>query len=513
MAYGDIILSTIGYTSTDSSSTRKNYPIKKLYKQIDNSNSPSFPSSYQEYSSTTYWMPYLNIAISDQNYIEYTDGDEVGWSDNDDERAAEIPSSLPKTNKYDNYPVNHRIIYGNDIYQATSYYFEWLSTGFASNRNPYKQSRIRKWKRLSDTSEVWTQYWYHPLRKRFFVLEDKDILQELPNFDEPDQSRWDMFVGDAADMNLQNFSFAQIKEMISRGISQQSAEATVRSIDNTVMATYGQQSTLPGRVSAQRAASVNRAVQMDSGSPGTPSTSFSVAMESYAATVQSQASNADLPRMIQRRIGPTAGTRLVTKEYTFNLRPNNVSYSNIGVTWTDIERVNNHPLVDYKNNKLMKISFEFVVEEHSGDKSSLYESCEQRLNQLKDIANRPELVIFTNFDSLFGQAADVLDSSYREWAIVEMSISSVQRVPRGISSTEMGAISRATVNMTIQEVRLSNDQVIFMPALTKTPVKPPRRCTRNCGDTPLCVRYVLDDAQSDKTPDSACAKLWKVTTQ
>lgn len=510
MAYGDIILSTIGYTATDSSSTRKNYPIKKLYKQIDNSNSPSFPASYVEYSPTKYWMPYEGISIADQNYIEYTDGDEYGWSDNNEERAIEIPSSLPRTDKYDNFPLNHRIVYANDIYQATSYYFEWLSTGFNSSRNPYKQSRVRKWKRISDTSEVWTQYWYHPLLRVFFTLEDTQMLQELPNFDEPDQSRWDMFSGDASEMNLQNFSFAQIRELVSRGSSQSAAEATIRSIDNTVLSAYAQNTTGSSLVSEINGAA--RKFQFDTGG-GTPSSAkYSISTDYVGSLSALDTSVADMPRMIQRRIGPTSDSRLISKEYVFNLRPNNVSYSNIGVTWTDIERINNHPLVDYKNNKLMKISFEFVVEEHSGNKSSLYESCEKRLNDLRDMANRPELVIFTNFDSLFGEAKGLLtDSSYREWAIVEMSISSVQRVPSGVTSTETGSISRATVSMTIQEVRISNDAILFMPQLTKTPSTPASRCTKNCGDTNPCIKKALESsdqykARYAKLPPSLCAK-------
>jgi hypothetical protein len=45
MAYGDITLFTTGYTATDAGSKRKNYPIKKKYKQIDSSRVPTFPTS------------------------------------------------------------------------------------------------------------------------------------------------------------------------------------------------------------------------------------------------------------------------------------------------------------------------------------------------------------------------------------------------------------------------------------------------------------------------------------
>jgi hypothetical protein len=200
--------------------------------------------------------------------------------------------------------------------------------------------------------------------------------------------------------------------------------------------------------------------------------------------------------MIQRMATGKSGVKTVLDTYTFNLRPNNVSYSNIGITWTEVDRVNNFPLVDYRNYKLMKISFEFVVESQEQGISSLYESCEERLRQVQRMANRPELVVFSNFDSLFGEAVfnETSTSTYREWAIAEMSINSIQRTPSGADSSQ-GSISRATVSMTIQEVRLTPDQVIFMPKLRKTPGVPnipgtetePEPCIELATDTVVGV--------------------------
>lgn len=477
MAYGDITLFTVGYTNTDAASVRKNYPIKRKYKQTESTQTPKFPSSYTQVSAQQYWMPFLSLSSSDNNYIPYTTGDEYGWSDDNATRARQIPYSNPKTVKYNDYPIDIKIVYANEIYVATRYTFEWTSTKFEYDKNPYKSTYVRKWRKYTDTSDTWTQYWYHPLLKRFIALEATDTLLELPDFDEPSQSRWDSFVGDAKEMNLNTFTFAQIQELISQGIPGSTAEAEVSSLN------------------VRQAGADLPTVNVPQNTTTPQSGTFIVNTQSSPETGASASSQDNLPKMIQRITTGAPGVKTIIDTYVFNLRPNNVQYSNIGVTWTEVDRVNNHALVEYRNNKLMRITFEFVVEAQIIGISSLFESCEDRLNQLSRMANRPELVTFTNFDSLFTDAkiygAD--QSNYREWAIAELSINSVQRTPAGANS-ESGAISRATVNMTIQEVRLNRDQVIFMPKLRKVPgvpnVPPPT------NEPEPCIELATDSVAS-----------------
>lgn len=476
MAVGNIIYVTVGYTETDNASQRKGYPIKRKYKQTENTQSPKFPSSYTEVSNQLYWFPFVSLGASDENYIPYTVGDEYGWSDDQAKRAPQIPYSNPRTTKFDDFPTGHKIVYGGSIYVATRYTFDWGETKFDISINPYKTARIRKWRRFTDTSDTWTQYWYHPLLKQFYVVASIDELQELPDFDEPTQSRWDRFKGDAKDMNLNNFTFAQIRELVSTGSALTTAQSAVSSLEERSMS--------PSTTEMGSGTDVRTSGVQQSGT-------FIINSRATGQNGEGQKLPDNLPKMIQRMSTGTAGTKTVLDTYIFNLRPNNVSYSNIGITWTEVDRVNNFPLVDYRNNKLMKISFEFVVEAQTIGISSLYESCEDRLRQIQRMANRPELVVFTNFDSLFGEAAfdNITASNYREWAIVEMSINSVQRTPSG-TNTAQGAISRATVSMTIQEVRLVPDQVIFMPKLRKVPgvpnVPPPT------NEPEPCIEYATD---------------------
>lgn len=482
MALNSISYITIGYTETDNSSVRKGYPIKKLFKQTQNTNTPVYPASYTQVSAQKYWLPFLGSSQQDFNYVEYTVGDEYGWNDADNLRAPQIPYSNPKTTKYYDFVTGHKIVFANTIYVATQYTFEWGLTKFKSNANPYKQSQIRKWRKFTDTGDDWPQYWYHPLLKKFYLLDSTDAIAELPNFDESSQSRWDNFVGDSLDMNLENFDLAQIRELVSQGTSTAAATSLVNSLTTRTSTLF-----------SDRVANVTKAK------------SATIAVYSPARAVKAS-SQPDLPKMIQRREKPNSTEKTVLDEYVFNLRPNNISYSNIGVTWTEIDRLNNYGLVDYKNNKLMKISFEFVVEAHSGKTSSIYESCEDKLEKLQRMANTPELVVFRNFDSLFSGSTKVIkEKSYREWAIFDISISSIQRTPLD-SVSDGGSISRATVNMTIQEVRLSPDNVIFMPKLRKVPNVP-----NAPGETPdpeLCIELATDSSPTARLGGIKLSPCW-----
>lgn len=492
MALGDIIFATIAHTASDPASGRKNYPIKRKYRQSQDTQRPSWPSSYTVLSTEKYWMPHLDVSVADFNYITYNDGDEYAWSASGGMSASggnsasgivrgPIQPAPAVSRKFSLYPANTRIVWAGAIYEVTQYMFDWAFTEFDGANNPYKTARVQKWKKLSDTSENWTQYWYHPLLRRFYVLAETDQLQDLPDFGEADQSRWDRFIGDAKDLNLQNFDLAQIRELISRGASQSTARATVNALTTQTTGTS---------TAATTESSVAPNYRPRTGTFSVPGISGTLDTGNRA-------------RMVQRAPNRGFDPRNLAYVYEFNLRPNNISYSNLGVTWTEIDRVNDYALVDYRSNKLARISFEFLVEANSGGKSSLYEDCETQLNQLQTMANRKEQVIFLNFDSLFGRAApDDLTKRYRAWVIFDMSINSVQRVLESPSSS----IARATVNMTIQEVQNTPDQVIFMPRLRKVPQTPRRKCTQNCGDTELCPRYFTDDTEAAQVAYSVCAK-------
>ena len=479
MAVGSIHYQTVGYTDSSNSSLRKNYPIKKRYKQTTNTQYPVFPADFTLVSNATFWFPFQGVAVSDYDFIPYEVSDEFGWSDDQEVRAKEISYSNPKTAKYNSVPSGEKIVWGNTIYVATTYTFDWYELISDLSRNPYKSTRITKWRKFDDTDSVnWVQYWYHPLLRKFFVLENTPTLQELPDFDDKSQSRWDDFRAEASRL------LGPLTKMAISGSSIGQSSNQSSSSVSSALNSNGYRDVLGQRSRATVVTSMNVGTRVNSG-------------QAAIATVAPE----NLPTMIQRTSDSSR-----THTYEFTLKPNNVSYSNIGVTWTDIERVANFPLVDYKNNKLMKISFEFVVDSQPSYVSSLYDSCEHKLRLLKKMAETPELVVFTNFDSLFSGITNSSQVKYRQWAIAEMSFNSIQRTPGGSSSSDsaQGSISRATVSITIQEVRLNEDQLIFMPLLKKDPI-PPTPPRRKITDLEICIQTATDSlGKNFKIPPSAC---------
>lgn len=495
MAYGDITLFTTGYTATDAGSKRKNYPIKKKYKQIDSSRIPKFPTSYQQYGTDSYWFPFQFVEQNDDNHIVYVAGDEYAWDDTLERRPPALQFADPNIRKYQDYPYLHRIVYANEVYVSTNYYFNWTDTDFSQNNNPYTSNRIRKWKKLTDENVVWVQYWYHPLLRRFYVLADIDEIQELPNFDEVDQTRWGSFSGDALNLNIESFTLAQIRELTSTGSSVPAAEAVVAAAETRTR----RQIQDIADTEAQRRINVSERT----------SVAYQLLPRQVTVTVASAATTENndvldslpaLPQMYQRKFNPATGAKDLVDRFYFNIRPNKINYSEIGANWVPIERVNNFPLIDYKNPKLMKISFEFVVEKQSSGISSIYESCEEELLLLRRMATNAERVSFTNFDSLFAEAIATTQypSTAHEFAIVDMTVSSVVRTQAGGSRTNIsvqGRISRATVNMTIQEVRVTPAEIIFMPKIGRDKIIPSGGGGGDKGDK---VRCKLDATIGDR---------------
>ena len=149
----------------------------------------------------------------------------------------------------------------------------------------------------------------------------------------------------------------------------------------------------------------------------------------------------------------------------------------MGSEWSEIDRVNNTPFVDFRNFKLMKISFEFIV----GDSNNLFTSCDDQIALLRKMAMRPEPVIFLGFDQMFNEQMTyptVSGGSGVEFAIVDMSINSIQRTRVASSGgsdqniSPNGNINRATVSMTLQELPINKQQLYKLPKLAPDIVIP-----------------------------------------
>jgi len=496
MAVGDITLITVGYTSTDPSSTKKLYPIKRKYKQVEKTNNPLFPSSYELFDDTYYWFPYDELSVADEDYVKYYAGDEIGWSEGTRKHKPAIVKAAPDLKKYELLETGTRIYYANNIYEATPYYFNWTDTTLGLRKNPYRTNRVNKWRKFDDQSNDWTQHWYHPFLKRFYPLEDSSIVLELPDAGDFDQEKWDLFIGDAQNVNLQNLTTSQIEELITQGFSPGAAAAAVANIDNRVVALNVSDTTPLENTTRELLESVSHSdplseVSRPIAATVVPRSGIAAQQGRNRERVRSSGIN-NAPAMIQEYKSPRTGEQRRAR-FVFDYAPNNISYSNIGSTWTEIERVNNAPIVDFKNFKHMKISFEFVVSDKSGGIASLYSSCEEQLFQLRKMAARPEFVRFVNFDTLFSKFLIypklLPNGNNTAFAIVDMSISSVQRTRADNTTGYSGEISRATVNMTIQEVSTSSPDLIIMPRMVAAPLNPGKP-NGGPGDVETCVELL-----------------------
>lgn len=246
----------------------------------------------------------------------------------------------------------------------------------------------------------------------------------------------------------------------------------------------------PGANGPSTAAKQNESSQPDSGTSN----------RSVVATIKKSVNSRILAigdnkkaEMVQYYRATNGDYSLTPDRFVFRYYPNNVSYTDIGSNWTEIERVNNTPFVDFRNFKLMKISFEFVV----GDNTNLMTSCDDELKLLRQMATRPESVIFLGMDKMFTEQLiypSWTGGSGVEFAIVDLQITSVQRVqqpPDGNSqSSPRGEIARATCNMTIQELPLEGPNLIVMPKIAQVNIPtiptdiPEDACLKQMWDGP-----------------------------
>lgn len=478
MAVNDIYFFTIGYTSADVGSLKPNVPIKRKYRQIVNTTSPLFPESYEVFSTQKYWFPFEDVDVHDTDYVEYDDGDEFTFSDAPPVRASLYGFSSNKTTKIQNFTSGTKIIYANEIYEATDYYFNWSDTGFPEIDNPYATNSVRKWRLIEETTSDWIPFWFNPKDGRFYPLPNTPQLQAVSSANDFVSDRWQLFTGDSSGMNLSTFSSRKVDELVSIGLSRASAQSVVNSEEEAVInSIYGNVQSSQVNVLA-RTSNINTAPMMgvDNGSPRS-STSVVVMASSSGAEGEGGSGGSDRPQMIQSYKNPDGTENPVPARFEFGYRPNSVNYSNIGSEWTEIGRVNTTPMLDFRSFKLMKISFEFLV----GDNNNIFTSCDQQLRELRMMAMRPYPVKFIGFDAMFRDQLTYPEFSGGSgilFAIVDMSIVSIQRAraDSGLSGqTPTGEINRATVSLTIQELPLDTRNLIQMPKLQSNELPIPKR--------------------------------------
>ena len=134
-------------------------------------------------------------------------------------------------------------------------------------------------------------------------------------------------------------------------------------------------------------------------------------------------------------------------------------------------------MVDWRSYKLMSVSFSFIVSpDESGSLDNITDgkvistSIDNQLKTLRQMASSPYPVVFMGFDKLLEEPArfpfnnDAGKGSL--FVIADMNVSSIYR-------SSSGAISRASVDMTLTEYPKELIKLIEFPKLRPIPELPP----------------------------------------
>ena len=164
----------------------------------------------------------------------------------------------------------------------------------------------------------------------------------------------------------------------------------------------------------------------------------------------------------------------VTRRHIFEIVPNSFEFSQLSSTWNDTARGGNYPLVDWSNYNLMKVSFKFLVSAKRSDgvnNDGLQISIDEQIANIRSMGGAPYPVKLLNMNTL-------LSDSYRfpylskgkgiQFIIADMSVSATRLTQNGKN------ISAAEVSITLEEFPEIRRDVIALPPLRPTTIKPPR---------------------------------------
>lgn len=491
---------TVGAITYGESANYSGYPLYQLFlvDDAEEANKKFGLNGLTRISLQKYWNPY---PVERGIYQEYTPGDElVYWTFNKapSVNIFQIPGvspvspTGPATKPAD--PVSilpsigTSIVYASFTYRAANSYAEWGDLNIPATvfTNPYSTSRIRLWVKFDAATNSTignTYYWYHPVKKMFFSVWPVTKIYESATSTTALQQRIDE--GKIQSLILQGNTRAQaITKLTSpagAGAAPVGSPGTTR---NTAVANQNGSSTTNASTATTQNAPIKATVrvrgnfgfvnpgELDGGNPQ---------MVQYYRQGESQLQEPD--------------------RHIFSPKPNQINYQNLGSEWTEIERVGRIPLVDWKNFRLMKISFQFLVIPDATYRLGAYGataddgitlSIDDKLDKLRNMATRPYPVILYGFDELLTNSSQFSNSagSGVQFVINDFSISSVMRTPTG-------AINRATCDITLQEVPIEYINLISMPRLVPGQILAARNTTT---ETPFGGRdTVTKNLPSNKT--------------
>jgi hypothetical protein len=408
-----------------------------------------------------YWQPIPGT----RNFIKYVTGAETTPYDPSKTVTAAAEKEDSSANKsgypaarYFPYVAGTRIKYtstvgdaGQDIYVATARYAKWSSVvGNSTRKNPYEdKSQVQLWVRLigarstlPSSEKTGIFYWYDPIIKFFYAC-PPGVLG---------------FSGDAPNESAREAGIAasleegRIQALIAQGKTREQAEAIVRNSGSSGSGSSKKNSKDNGSQTSDRTAEFTKTVRI----------------RGNFGFVGSDRELVSEPQMVQY-YSISEGITQEPARFFFRPKPNQVNYQNLGSEWTEIDRAGRIPLIDWKNYRLMQISFQFLVLPDDTYRLGAFGntaddgitlSIDEKLDTLRSMASRPFPVILYGFDDLLANSSPFTfsEGAGAQFAITDFTISSLIRTPNG-------SINRATCDVTMREVPIEYINLISMPKI------------------------------------------------
>jgi hypothetical protein len=468
---------TVGAITFGESANYSGYPLFQLFyvEDAEEANKKFGLNGLVRISLQKYWNPYpMERGI----YQKYTLGDELVYWAFDKAPSVnifQIPGVNPvSTNGVQTKPAvqtylpsdfGTSIIYGSATYRATNTYAQWSDLA-VTETNPYPTTRIQLWVKFDPAKNATIgniYYWYHPVKKQFF-----SILTTVKIYDS----------STSATATEQRVDEGKIQSLILQGNTRAQAITKLTSPAGGGAAAANS----PG--TQRNVASTNQ-----NGSSTTNASTATTQNAPIKATVRVRGNfgfvnpgepDGGGPQMVQYYRQGTSPLQEPDR-HIFSPKPNQINYQNLGSEWTEIERVGRIPLIDWKNFRLMKISFQFIVIPDATYRLGAYGataddgitlSIDDKLDKLRNMATRPYPVILYGFDELLTNSSQFSNSagSGVQFVINDFSISSIMRTPTG-------AVNRATCDITLQEVPIEYINLISMPRLVPGQILAARNTT------------------------------------
>jgi hypothetical protein len=461
----------------------KGYPIYRLFRIVDKdvakADDPTgagwVPHSYVEYwrPNPMYTKVFQEYVANDEFTVSIFGKRNNGPNETD---PSGVSTSFIALTSVTSKPIHKSAAVGTsrldmaDIYRATDQYISWTDATaspdvkIGNSGNPYGNAGIQVWVKVSGNSTSTTTgntYWYHPVFQNFFLV---STSAKYLNYQVPDTV-------------IASLREGKILSLIAQGNTRPQAIALVdaKPPDPDKAPEPG-----AGKGSAGNAGK-NNGVNKN----GSPSEQSAAPKASIKATVRVRGNfgfvapgepEGGEPQMVQYYKSGTSQLQTTARHY-FMPKPNQINYQNLGSEWTEIERVGRIPLVDWKNYRLMKVSFQFLVLPDSTYRTGAFGgtaddgitlSIDEKLENLRNIAARPYPVILYGFDDLLINANpfSMSTGSGVQFVVNELTISSLIRTPTG-------SINRATCDITLQEVPIEYINIISLPKLVPGQIIPP----------------------------------------